>query len=59
MVKLKTLKDLESYAKRDNIGNIPELWIKAEAIKRWKYYGGAISSGDWLDFFNITEEDLK
>jgi len=69
-MKLKTLKDLKRYSTtktrkvRPPLSNDYELVInykklKAEAIKWWKHYGGAISSRDWLDFFNIREEDLE
>jgi len=56
-MKLKTLKDLPIADFHSESIDIEVL--KQEAIKWWKHYGGAISSRDWLDFFNISEEDLK
>ena len=54
-MKYKTLKDFEDM-------KYPQKVLKVEAVKRFKYKDNnqmCIDDEDWLDFFNITEEDLK
>ena len=72
-MKLKTLKDIEKHCmycmagcdgphscKRNECVYIDNL--KKEAIKWVKFFTKnnlMITYDDWMDFFNITEEDLK
>ena len=65
-MELKTLKDMKPKRKT----SYPKCWwvredcLKAEAIKWVKWYHRhkrmpIRDFAQWLDFFNITEEDLK
>ena len=63
-MKLKTLKDLRER----KIGFVCERELKAEAVKIAKARGldridhtdlCELHMDDWIEFFNITEEDLK
>lgn len=66
---LKTLKDIESKGKTHGYRErwISENELKAEAVKwvkvrekqRGKEHSGIMLFSDWIDFFGITEEDLK
>jgi len=58
---LKTLKDIESFAKNENL---IKFHIKEEAIKWVKEEGvckdcDGVCEHDFLSFHNITKEDLK
>jgi hypothetical protein len=60
MKELKTLKDLEvreSSVSKDWMVSRDRL--KAEAVKWVKNTGKYLCEEDWIDFFNLTEEDLK
>ena len=61
-MKLKTLKDFSEFRfdytdEDDPLIHIKEL--KAEAVKWVKLKEERLHMIDWLEFFNITEEDLK
>ncbi len=53
-MKLKTLKDIDK-----GLACVFRDELKAEAIKWVKYHAGLNSVKLFIDFFNITEEDLK
>lgn len=54
MNELKTLKDFEEFR-----SCISKIELKQEAIKWVKELPHIITKEDWIDFFNLTEEDLK
>jgi len=64
-MKLKTLKDLES--KVFGMDLVASEKLRAEAIKWFKYFekpkqrklGNRLGLLQWMDFFNLTTEDLK
>ena len=67
-MKLKTLKDIGFFTEVRNVPNVFKKSkieavfkdeLKAEAIKWGKKFGIEFTLYDFLDFFNITEEDLK
>ncbi len=56
-MKIKTLKDIRSYK-----GSIERDKVKAEAVKWVKDRASQdcqLLTDDWVNFFNITSEDLK
>ena len=57
--KLKTLKDLvnEAYRVEGSLGMIER--IKMEAIKWIRKKRYKIEEEDWMDFFNLTNEEIK
>ena len=67
MTELETLKDLETPPNNsiypDLVDLISREELKAEAIKwinsKWNATDNEIGFNDWLEFFNITDEDLK
>ena len=62
MTELKTLKDLVvntgNNFGEDNINVIFEDELKAEAVKWIKHFGAEMIYKDFMDFFNLTSEDL-
>ena len=67
MNELKTLEDLgtKNSAREDGTWtcmscNNPEyVELKAEAVKWVKHFGAEMIYKDFMEFFNLTEEDLK
>lgn len=70
MTKLKTLKDLENeqirgFDSKLKTGILPSRYycwtdeLKAEAVKWVKEKGWKLNREDFMDFFNLTEHDLK
>ena len=60
-MKLKTLKDLY-FAEMEKMGMEPVVQagrLKKEAVKWVNKEGMIITADEWIEFFNITEEDLK
>ena len=66
-MKLKTLKDMECKGETHGFRErwISETELKAEAVKWVKknfnkdWSDNDLNYLDWMEFFNITEEDLK
>lgn len=61
LIRLKTLKDIEERFEEGDLFCYSKD-LKEEAIKRFikvNDEGRIIDNKDWVDFFNITEEDLN
>ena len=58
MNKLKTLKEINLGSCCDDFNHKMLRKLRAEAIKRFKLKCGMMTASDWIEFFNLTEEEL-